>query len=258
MASGLYLEGDGFFHRLSPAAKNLAVFIGFVPPILLTDALPMGALLAFWLLTAAAAGALANLWRLRALAAIVFLMSLLMWPIFRASGPVLVQAGPVAVTEGGLLFGLTAGFRLLCFLLAALVLLSTTTIEAFTRGLVRLGVPYRVAFALTLAFRLVPLFLESGRTIVAAQKSRGLDLESGGPIARARKHVPVLVPILLTAIRRADSMSIALEARGFGAQRERTSVSDRPATWRDAVFVAVSLAVLAAAVGIRVYGLPSL
>jgi energy-coupling factor transport system permease protein len=254
MAQGLYLPGDGFFHRLSPPFKVTALFLGFVPPLLFNHPAYMAGVLAFWFALAVASGSWPNVRRLAGLAAILFLMSAILWPLFKAGGPVLVAVGPVRVTEIGLLYGVAAGLRLVAFLLAALVLLSTTTVEEFTRGLVRLGIPYRAAFALSLAFRLVPLFLESGRTIAAAQMARGLDLESGGPVARGRRHIPVLVPILLTAIRRADSMSIALEARGFGAGKRRTSLSDRPATWRDAVAVGGAFLLLAASAALRRLG----
>ena len=84
------------------------------------------------------------------------------------------------------------------------------------------GCPYRLAFALGLAFRLVPLFLGSARSIVEAQRARGLDLARGGPLARLGKFVAVLVPIFMTALRDADRMAMALDARGFSAGVPRT------------------------------------
>ena len=251
MAQGLYLPGDGFFHRVRPPIKVLAVLALFVPPLVFTDPAFGGGVLAALLALVLASGAGSNLWKVRALVVLLFVMSVILWPVFRASGPTLAAVGPVRVTRYGLLYGLSVALRLVSFLLAALLLVSTTKVEEISWGLSRLGVPFRAAFALSLAFRLVPLFLETGRTIVAAQRSRGLDVDAGGALTRARKYVPIIVPILLGAIRKADSMAVALEARGFGAATRRTNLADRPSTWRDAVALGVALAATAAALVLR-------
>jgi energy-coupling factor transport system permease protein len=251
MSRGLYLPGDSFFHRLRPPVKLAVVLLSFVPPLVLVGPRALGVLAALGVALVLSCGAGRALWKVRALVALLVVMSLLLWPLFRASGPTLLAVGPIAVTRGGVLYGLTVALRLLCFLFGTLLLVSTTTVEEFAFALGRLGVPFRAAFSLSLAFRLVPLFMETGRTIVAAQRARGLELDAGGVVARARKYVPILVPILLGAIRKADRMAVALEARGFGAPGIRTSLADRPATWRDAVAVAAVVLVLAASVAMR-------
>jgi energy-coupling factor transport system permease protein len=103
-----------------------------------------------------------------------------------------------------------------------LLFLTTTRIEEVADGLRRLGVPYLVGFTLTLAFRLVPVFFESAVTIVQAQRCRGLDLRRGGWITRLRHTAPVIVPVFIGALRRADRMAMALELRGFNSGRPRT------------------------------------
>jgi energy-coupling factor transport system permease protein len=82
--------------------------------------------------------------------------------------------------------------------------------------------PHRMAFTIALAFRLVPLFLTSALTVVAAQGARGLDFSRGNVFQRLGRYMPVIVPVFMGALRRADSMAIALETRGFSRVTERT------------------------------------
>jgi energy-coupling factor transport system permease protein len=81
-------------------------------------------------------------------------------------------------------------------------------------------------------------------TVAEAQRSRGLDTESGGPLARLRTYVPLLVPIFLHTLRNTDQLAKALESRGFGARRERTSLLTIGFHGRDAVALVAGLVVL--------------
>ena len=99
--------------------------------------------------------------------------------------------------------------------------------------------PYRAGFAITLAFRLVPLFIDSAVTIVQAQSLRGYDFDSGGPITRVRRYVPVMIPVFMGALRKANNMAMALEARGFGLTNEPTSYIDYPMRRCDRVAMVV-------------------
>jgi energy-coupling factor transport system permease protein len=103
-----------------------------------------------------------------------------------------------------------------------MIFLSCTRIEEFTAGLNKLGMPFSMSFALSLAFRLVPTFAATTSTVIQAQKSRGLDLESGWILSRIKKHVPLLIPIFIYAIRNADLLAMALESKSFGLRKDRT------------------------------------
>src|SRR5206468_3908909 len=81
----------------------------------------------------------------------------------------------------------------------------------------------------TLAFRLVPVFFDAALAVVQAQRCRGLELGRGGIVARLRRFVPILVPVLIGALRRADRMAMALELRGFNSGRPRTTYLRAPA-----------------------------
>jgi energy-coupling factor transport system permease protein len=114
------------------------------------------------------------------------------------------------------------GLRLATFVGTGLVFLSTTRNEELTNGLIRLGCPYPIAFALSTALRLVPTFAGAGATIIQAQVSRGLDLESGNILSRVGKFIPQAVPLFIYAIRHTNLLAMALESRGFSPESKRT------------------------------------
>jgi energy-coupling factor transport system permease protein len=238
-----YRPTQGFFERAHPVTKIVALVLAFVPPFFCRgplDAMPYFGVL---FLAALLAGGGTNLKRVGFIMAILFLMSTVLWALFqRGVGPS-GSPGILGVTSEGLLYGMAVGLRLNCFVLAAVIFLTCTRIEDFTYGLSRLGVPFVISFTLSLAFRLTPLFMETGQTIVMAQRARGLDLDTGGLIARLRRYAPIIVPILVSGLRRADQLAVALESKGFGNRARRTVLSDYPVTWRDLVLL---LGVLAA------------
>lgn len=120
-----------------------------------------------------------------------------------------------------------------------MLFLLTTKVEEFTVGLSSLGVPYRAGFAITLAFRLVPLFIDSALTVVQAQRLRGHDFDRGGPLQRIKRYVPVMVPVFMEALRKANNMAMALEARGFGKNHRPTSFIGYPMTVSDVCSLAM-------------------
>jgi len=101
-----------------------------------------------------------------------------------------------------------------------------------------------MSFAIAMAFRLVPLFLSSALSVVAAQRARGLEFSSGSVFVRLARYMPVVVPVFMGALRRADAMAIALETRGFGRQAERTRFARSRFGLRDAVAAALLVVVV--------------
>src|SRR5947209_18307643 len=146
---------------------------------------------------------------------LVFVFSLVVWTLF--------YGGRFGATYACFLYGLSTAIRLDTFLAAGILFLTTTRVEEVAYALGRLGVPYTVGFTLTLSFRLVPVFFDAALAVVQAQRCRGLELGRGGIVARLRRFVPILVPVLIGALRRADRMAMALELRGFNPGRPRTT-----------------------------------
>jgi energy-coupling factor transport system permease protein len=98
---------------------------------------------------------------------------------------------------------------------------------------------------------MVPTIIGTAITVTEAQRSRGLDTESGGPLARLRTYIPLLVPIFLHTLRNTDQLAKALEARGFGARRARTSLLAIGFHARDAAALLLGSAVLGLFVAAR-------
>ena len=229
----LYIDRGTFVHRLHPTVKVFALFVMFWSvywvdqPIAL---LPVG-LVMLWI--AQLTDSWSNFYRLRWLFGILVLTTTIAWMVFYRRGAVLVNIPVFHVSRLSLVFGFGRGIKLAELLAASVLFLSTTKIEEFTYGLQRMRVPYRVSFAISLSFRLVPLFIDSAVTIVDAQRLRGYDFNQGGPLERVRRYVPVVIPVFMGALRKANNMAMALEARGFGFSHEPTTFIEYPVTNTD-------------------------
>ena len=241
MSLTFYSPSGGFFERVHPVSKLICLMASFVPPFLGNEPLEVFPYFSFLLLAAFFAQAGANLRRVYKLMIILFVMSIVLWAFFYRGKSALFTVGRIVIMKESLLYGVTTGIRLNCFILSAIIFLTSTPIEDFTYGLSKLGMPFAASFALTLSFRLTPLFMETGQAIVMAQKSRGLDLDSGGIIKRIRHYVPIIVPVLVSGLRRADQLAVALESRGFGKTKKRSAISEFPITWRDYVLISITL-----------------
>jgi len=162
------------------------------------------------------------------------------------------------------IYGAGMGLRVTNILLMGLLVLLTSRTEEILAGLAALsvpvpgvgsvGLPFPAIFALGLTFRLVPALLATANHVVEAQRLRGLRYDEGGLITRARRYVPLLVPILAGSLRSATRMSWALEAKGFGSGRPRTSYMILRMRALDWVVLGLTIAWLAGAVVLRVHG----
>jgi energy-coupling factor transport system permease protein len=215
----LYLDKDTAIHRLDPRTK-LALLLGsFVAAVLFHRPGPLFSLLLILLVYGAFGRSLGNLRRIWFLLLGIAIFSIASWSVFaRGTTPLFWR-----VTQESLGYGVGAAIKIDGMIISGLIFLSTTRIEEIVLGLIRLRVPYQAAFAFSLGIRMVPTIIGTATTVIEAQRSRGLDLESGGPLARLRNHIPLLVPIFLQTLRGTDQLAKALESRGFGARRERTS-----------------------------------
>jgi energy-coupling factor transport system permease protein len=218
----LYLEKGTWVHRLDPRTKIFGMLALFTLCLCFNHPLYVAGVSLGILGIAIAAGALPNFWRLRFVLILLVAFSSLMWPFF-TRGPTPMWAwGPIQVSRESLLYGLAMGLRLASFVATGLILLSTTRNEELTNGLIRMGVPYPVAFAFSTSLRLIPTFAGAGATIIEAQVSRGLDLESGSIFSRIGKFIPQAVPLFFFAIRHTNLLAMALESRGFSPESKRT------------------------------------
>ena len=152
--------------------------------------------------------------------------------IFYGSGDPLVQLGWLKITLSGILNSVFVSIRIVTLILASSVLTFTTSptqltdaIERLLRPLAKLHVPvHEFAMMMTIALRFVPTLLEETDKIMSAQKARGADMESGGIVQRIKALVPVLIPLFVSAFRRAYDLATAMESRCYHGGEVRTKM----------------------------------
>jgi energy-coupling factor transport system permease protein len=253
VALTLYVPRASAVHRLHPVTKMASLLTVIVAAFLVDRPLVLAPLLVALVGLLVAVGGGDNLRRFRILFVLTFVFTLVVWTFFGGG-----TAG--TPTRAGFLLGLSTAVRLATFLAAGLVFLTTTRVEEVAYGLgciaipvcpfplprfFYIRIPYKVGFTLTLSFRLVPVFFDAAVSVVQAQRCRGLQFDRGGPLTRLRRFVPVIVPVLIGALRRADRMAMALELRGFNSGRPRTTYLRARAHLRDAVAGTIAAGVLA-------------
>jgi len=218
----LYLDKGTWVHRLDPRTKMIGLLITFAICLSFNHPLYTAAIVSGIALVAISAKALLNFWRLRFILILLIIFSTVMWPFFLKGPTPLWSWGPFRMSHESLLYGMAMGLRLVTFVGTGLIFLSTTRNEELTNGLIRMGCPYPIAFALSTALRLIPTFAGAGASIIQAQVSRGLDLESGNIFSRMGKFIPQAVPLFIYAIRHSNLLAMALESKGFSPDSKRT------------------------------------
>ncbi len=218
----LYLNRNSVFHRLHPVTKILSLILLLIAAMSFNHPIYILGITIFVIIISILSRSIGNLRRIWILLILLMIFCTILWPIFLKGSTLLWKWGTIHIYKESLLYSIAMGLRLDTMLICGLVFLSCTKIEEFATGLSKLGIPFNVCFALSLAFRLVPTFMATTGTVIQAQKSRGLDLESGWILKRIKKHVPLLIPIFIYAIRNADMMAMALESKSFGLRRDRT------------------------------------
>jgi len=255
MAVSFYRPGPSPAHTRHPVAKLLSLVLLFVPPLAFNRPAYAVYVLALYLGVVALAKGLPNLRRVAALCVILIVFSTLIWALMLPGHEHTWALGPVGASPTSVAYGLAMGMRLVALLLVGVAYVSATRPEEFTYALRRAGMPVTPSLALSLAFRLVPMLANTTQTVVQAQTSRGLDLREGGLLIRLKRYVPLIVPIMGYAMRSADDLSRALEARGLGAAtRERTEFHEY--RWRvaDTALVVVAIALAAGCIWARLAG----
>jgi len=154
----------------------------------------------------------------------------------------------LTLTSGGLLYGLTFLFRILVMVLSSSAFTYTTPLEDLLQFLQKLHMPYQMAFVLTTAVRFVPTMQRKTANILDAQRARGARLGAGGVFSRIRTYVPVLVPMMVEAMRMSESLAIAMLNRGYGARARATPLKELRMDARDYILCALCLVILVSAV----------
>jgi energy-coupling factor transport system permease protein len=261
-----YYPGATFLHRLDPRVK-IILLIAFTLVVFTVQDIP---------LALALLGMAATLWwasrlplstwsgylrfMLGMLAFIVALQAFLYPGTTILVGPLVPRGAPLVggwgiVTVEGVIFALLLSLRLLTMVSLLPLVTMTTPVHQLFLGLVRLGLPYTLAYTATTTLNLVPILRGEARNVVDAQKLRGLRaFETGNLWGKLRAYPPLVVPLVVGAMRKAQLMSVAMDARGFGAYPRRTcayAIEMRRVDW---LALALGLAACTALVGLAVLG----
>ncbi len=182
---------------------------------------------------------------------IVFTMGI---HIFTTPGNSIISYGIINITDNGLAMGLQMAARLVFLILFSSLLTYTTSPIRLTDGIEhllnpfrRIGVPaHELAMMMTIALRFIPTLLDETDRIMKAQSARGADFVTGSIIQRAKNMVPLLVPLFISAFRRADELAVAMEARCYRGGVNRTRMKELSITWVDyvglgAVFIVTAI-----------------
>ena len=229
-------------HNLDPRIKFVYVIAIFIVAIIFTQIIPLLALflmqLPFVFLARVQKQWLRSLRGAAFLAAFIFFINI--GTTFFTQGYTLT---PAAVESAG---AMTLRFVVLVESFSVFFL--TTSPDHLGLALEQSRVPYEFAFAFTTAVRFVPVLAEEAQTIMDAQKARGLELEKGGLMKRIRNYIPVLIPLIVSAIRRSLELAEAMESRAWGASKKRTNLYLLKLHKGDYALLAITIAILAIAV----------
>jgi energy-coupling factor transport system permease protein len=157
---------------------------------------------------------------------------------------VLATLGLVKITEPAIWRGVTSAARVGCLATVWYILLFTTSQRDLVRALVKMGVRFDFGLTLAISLRFLPTFGALIDSIKDAQRARGLELTKGGPLRRSKNYVAVLVPAIVSALRTADTLSLALQSRAYGARADRTYLRDLKLRTSDGLALGMLIAVL--------------
>ena len=232
-------------HNLDPRAKFVYVLSVFVTAILFGEILPLLALFLLQIPFVLLAGVQRE-W-LRSLRGALFLATFIFFTniLFRW------LAAGYNFLPTDIEFSLAMTLRFVVLVESFSVFFLTTSPDLLGLALEHSHVPYEFSFAFTTAVRFVPVLAEEAQTIMDAQKARGLELEKGGFMKRIRNYVPILIPLIVSAIRRSLELAEAMESRAWGAVKKRTNLYGLTLHRGDAVLLAITVGVLVLAVYVR-------
>ncbi|MGI6327493.1 MAG: energy-coupling factor transporter transmembrane component T family protein [Dethiobacteria bacterium] len=250
---GHYLPGDSFLHNLDPRIKLLCLLV-LIVALFLVRTFWGFMLFGVFIIIIFSASKLPWRYFLRGLRPVFFIIffTLILHFLFTNGGRVYWRLGPLSVEEAGVYMGSFMTLRLILLVVTTLLITLTTSpisfadgIEFILRPFRRLGIPgHEIAMMMTIALRFIPTLMEESDKIRKAQMARGADFETGNIFRRARNLVPLLVPLFVSAFRRADELAIAMEARCYRGGENRTKMRELHTRPLDYLGLSVSLAMM--------------
>ena len=257
---GQFFPGNSPVHRLDPRTKLVitAVFIVMLFVARSTLALSVGVL--FVLLTYPLAGISLRLIVKSTKPVLPIIVFTAVINVFFVGGDPLWQFGVISITEQGLRIAIHMCVRILCLIGGSALLTYTTSPIALTDGIEMLFAPlkkvkapvHEIAMMMTITLRFIPTLIEETEKIMSAQKARGADMESGNLFQRIRAMLPILIPLFVSAFRRAEELALAMESRCYHGGEGRTRMRVLKMSGVDAGAAVFMAACLSAVIAINI------
>lgn len=256
---GQYYPVDSVLHRMDPRTKLFGTMV-FIVSLFLANNIGAYVVATVFLAMVIRLSKVPFRFMVKGLKAIIFLLLIsVSFNLFLTDGEVLVKIGFLKVTKEGLRMAFFMGLRLMYLVVGSSVMTLTTTPNELTDGLEKslgflkkIKVPvHEVSMMMSIALRFIPILIEETDKIMKAQMARGADFESGNLITKAKSMVPLLVPLFISAFRRATDLAMAMEARCYRGGAGRTKMKPLHYGRRDVLAYLVYVVYLAAIVAAR-------
>ncbi|NLB28641.1 MAG: energy-coupling factor transporter transmembrane protein EcfT [Clostridiales bacterium] len=253
---GQYFPGDTAVHRLDPRTKLIMVVVYIVALFIAKSWTAYGMMLVL-LICLIAVSQISFRTILRGLRPIIIVIVLTAFlNVFFTDGETLFEVWVVRITREGLVQAAKMALRLAMLITGTFMLTYTTSPIALTDGIESLFKPlqkirfpvHELAMIMSIALRFVPTLIEETQKIMSAQKARGADFETGSIMRRAKALLPILVPLFISAFRRAEELADAMESRCYHGGTGRTRMKQLKMHLRDMASFAIGAAAIAAVV----------
>ena len=257
---GQYYPAKSILHRLDPRVKFVGT-IAFLISLFVANSLWGYLLATAFLAVVIVLSKVPVKFMMKGLKPLFFIFILTVaFNLFLVPGKVVVQIWILKITEEGIRQAIKIGIRLIYLFMGSSVMTLTTTPNQLTDGLEKLMRPlnkikvpvHEIAMMMSIALRFIPILMEETDKIMKAQIARGADFESGNLIKKAKNLIPLLVPLFISAFRRADDLAMAMEARCYHGGDHRTSMKPLKYQNRDIMAYLILLVYLIADIVLRI------
>ncbi|MEX1028459.1 MAG: energy-coupling factor transporter transmembrane component T [Paenibacillaceae bacterium] len=230
---GQYIDKNSIIHRLDPRTKLIIVFIFMLSTMFLTNLISY-ALPVLLVSSTIFVSQIPSSYIVKGLKPVwLIVIATSIFHIFLTQGNhLLIRVGSIFIYEEGVIKAITITLRIILLLVTASLLTLTTKLTDLTNGietllapLKKIGVPTQeIAMMISLTIRFIPILMHETEKIMKAQRARGVNFSSGNFIKRILNFIPIIVPILMLSFQKAESVSLAVEARGYRPGMERTQL----------------------------------
>lgn len=260
---GQYYPADSILHRLDPRVKFVGTLVYIISLFVFSSWIGYGAA-ALFLVALIVLSKVPFSFMVRGLKPIVVLMCVTMFfNMIFTPGEAIFSFWIITITKEGVRMAVKLGIRLIFLIIGASLMTLTTTPNQLTDGLERLMRPlnkihvpvHDIAMMMSIALRFIPILLDETDKIMKAQTARGADFKSGGLIQKVKSMVPLLVPLFVSAFRRANDLAMAMEARCYHGGDGRTQMKPLTYAGRDYAAYVVMFAYLGVSIAFRVLGI---